>query len=44
MYMIYIRWRCCFSLVYTSKKVIIVLEVKANVQKGALRLREERIT
>ena len=39
MYIIYIRVRYCFSLVYTSKMAIKCYELKVDVQKGALRFR-----
>ena len=34
MYILYIRERCCFSLVCTSERVVKSYEVKVDVQKG----------
>ena len=39
-YVIYIRERYYFSLVYISKKVVNFFEVKVDVQKGPLGFRE----
>lgn len=38
-YIVYMREGYYFSLVCTSRKAIIIFEVKVDVQKGALRFR-----